>query len=221
MILSDPYGNQQPLRDASGAVVLANNQFANIATDPNGGVPFNEDVPFSSAWLPFGLANTNPAIFGGPGSDQISRKENDERDMRLSFGADFTVPYLDGWEGSATYMFGQRNVVSAQTQHFSFSAVEQGLNCDQVRDAGACFNPFGAADVSPMRTPQAVADAIYTRDRVDNKDTLQTFDWSSTAPSPRVASSYQAAQSVQHSAINVVMKPMRTYLLGINSAMIA
>ncbi|MBT6481524.1 MAG: TonB-dependent receptor [Gammaproteobacteria bacterium] len=176
MILSDPYGNQQPLRDANGAVVLAGNQFANIANDPNGGVPFNEDVPFSSAWLPFGLANTNPAIFGGPDSDQISRKENDERDMRLAFGADFTVPYLDGWEGSATYMFGQRNVVSAQTQHFSFSAVEQGLNCDQVRDAGACFNPFGAADNSPMRTPQAVADAIYTRDRVDNKDTLQTFD---------------------------------------------
>lgn len=176
MILSDPYGNQQPLRDANGAVVLAGNQFANIANDPNGGVPFNEDVPFSSSWLPFGLANTNPAIFGGPDSDQISRKENDERDMRLAFGADFTVPYLDGWEGSATYMFGQRNVVSAQTQHFSFSAVEQGLNCDQVRDAGACFNPFGAADNSPMRTPQAVADAIYTRDRVDNKDTLQTFD---------------------------------------------
>ncbi len=175
MILTDPYGNQQPLRDANGSVVLAGNRFASIATDPNGGVPFNEDVPFSSAWLPFGLANTNPAIFGGPGSDQISRKENDERDMRLSFSADFTVPFLEGWEGTSTYMYGIHNVVSAQTQHFS-SAVEQGLNCDQVRDAGACFNPFGAADNSPMRTPQAVADAIYTRDRVDNKDILQTFD---------------------------------------------
>ena len=176
MIITDPYGNQQPLRDASGAVVLASNRFADISTDPNGGVPFNEDVPFSSAWLPFGLANTNPAIFGGPGSDQISRKENDERDLRLAFTADFTVPVLEGWEGTATYMYGEHHVASAQTQHFSFSAVEQGLNCDQVNDAGACFNPFGAADDSPMRTPQAVADAIYTRDRVDNKDILQTFD---------------------------------------------
>lgn len=176
MIISDPYGNQQPLRDANGAVVLASNQFANIANDPNGGVPFNEDVPFSSSWLPFGLANTNPQIFGGPGSDQISRKENDERDMRISFTADFTVPFLDGWEGTSTYLYGMRNVVSANTQAFSFSAVEQGLNCDQVNDAGACFNPFGAADDSPMRTPQAVADAIYTRDRVDHKDVLQTFD---------------------------------------------
>lgn len=176
MIISDPYGNQQPLRDANGAVVLASNQFANIANDPNGGVPFNEDVPFSSSWLPFGLANTNPQIFGGPGSDQISRKENDERDFRISFTADFTVPFLDGWEGTSTYLYGMHNEVSANTQAFSFSAVEQGLNCDQVNDADACFNPFGAADDSPMRTPQAVADAIYTRDRVDHKDVLQTFD---------------------------------------------
>jgi iron complex outermembrane receptor protein len=176
MMLADPYGNQQPQRGPNGAVVLATNQFTNIANDPNGGVPFNEDVPFSSSWLPFGLANTNPAIYGGPGSDQINRKENDERDARISFGAKFNVPYLDGWQGSADYVYGRRNVASAVTQGFSFSAVEQGLNCDQVNDAGACFNPFGAADDSAMRTPQAVADAIYTRSRLNNIDSLQTFD---------------------------------------------
>ncbi len=173
MILADPFGNQQPLRDANGAVVLATNQFASLATDPNGGVPFNEDVPFSSSYLPFGLANTLPQAFG---SDDISRKENDQRDFRVAFTADFTVPFLDGWEGTSTYMYGLHNVVSAQTQHFSFSAVEQGLNCDVVNDAAACFNPFGAADDSPFRNSQAIADAIYTRDRVDNEDVLQTFD---------------------------------------------
>jgi len=176
MMLADPYGNQQPQRGPNGAVVLATNQFANIANDPNGGVPFNEDVPFSSSWLPFGLANTNPTMYGGPGSDQINRKENDERDARLSFGAKFTVPFLEGWEGSADYVYGRRSVVSAVTQGFSLSAVTQGLNCDQVNDAGACFNPFGAADDSAMRTPQAVADAIYTRSRLNNIDSLQTFD---------------------------------------------
>ena len=62
-------------------------------------------MPFSSSYLPFGLANTLPQAFGGPGSDQISRKENDNRDTRLSFTADFTVPYLDGWKGSATYSY--------------------------------------------------------------------------------------------------------------------
>ena len=173
MILSDPFGNQQPLRNGAGAVVLANNQFANLAFDPNGGVPFNEDVPFSSQYLPFGLANTLPAAFD---SDDISRKENDERDMRLSFTADFTVPFIDGWEGTSTYSYGEHNVVSAQTQHFSFSALEQGLNCDVVNDATACYNPFAAPDVSPYRNSQAIADAIYTRDRVANKDILETFD---------------------------------------------
>ncbi|MBL4582690.1 MAG: TonB-dependent receptor [Gammaproteobacteria bacterium] len=176
MIMTDSFGNQQPFRDANGVVQLATNQFANIATDPNGGVPFNEDVPFSSSYLPFGLANTNPAAFGGPGSDQISRKENDQRDTRLSFTADFTVPYLDGWEGSATYMYGQFQDVSAQTQDFSFSALQQGLNCDVVNDTSACFNPFGATDDSPYRNSQALADAIYTRDRHELTDTLQTFD---------------------------------------------
>ena len=173
MILSDPFGNQQPLRNSAGAVVLVNNQFANLAFDPNGGVPFNEDVPFSSQYLPFGLANTLPAAFD---SDDISRKENDERDMRLSFTADFTVPFIDGWEGTSTYSYGEHNVVSAQTQHFSFSALEQGLNCDVVNDATACYNPFAAPDVSPYRNSQAIADAIYTRDRVANKDILETFD---------------------------------------------
>ena len=173
MILSDPFGNQQPLRNGAGAVVLANNQFANLAFDPNGGVPFNEDVPFSSQYLPFGLANTLPAAFY---SDDISRKENDQRDMRLSFTADFTVPFIDGWEGTSTYSYGEHNVVSAQTQHFSFSALEQGLNCDVVNDATACYNPFAAPDVSPYRNSQAIADAIYTRDRIANKDILETFD---------------------------------------------
>ena len=173
MILSDPFGNQQPLRNSAGAVVLATNQFANLAFDPNGGVPFNEDVPFSSQYLPFGLANTLPAAFD---SDDISRKENDEREMRLSFTADFTVPFIDGWEETSTYSYGEHNVVSAQTQHFSFSALEQGLNCDVVNDATACYNPFAAPDVSPYRNSQAIADAIYTRDRVANKDILETFD---------------------------------------------
>lgn len=173
MIIRDPFGNQQPMRNATGAVVLAANQFASLANDPAGGVPFNEDVPFSSVYLPFGLANTLPSAFG---SDDISRKENDERDMRLSFTADFTVPYLDGWEGSATYAYGEHNRVSAQTQHFSFSAVENGLNCDVVNDASACYNPFGATDDSPYRNSQALVDEIYTRDRVDNKDVLETFD---------------------------------------------
>ena len=46
-----------------------------------------------------------------------------------------------------------------------------------VNDATACYNPFAAPDVSPYRNSQAIADAIYTRDRVANKDILETFDF--------------------------------------------
>ena len=60
-------------------------------------------------------------------------------------GADFTVPYLEGWEGTAFYTFGQtKNDIA--NQDFSFSAVEQGLNCDVITDVESCFNPFGAID---------------------------------------------------------------------------
>lgn len=171
-IVTDPYGNQQPLRDANGVVQLAANQFANLTTDPTGGVPFNEDMSFASSWLPFGLANTLPSIFR---SDNLNRGEGDTRTGRISFTADFTVPGLDGWEGTSTYMLSLNNTVSANTQAFSFSAVEQGLNCDQVNDAASCFNPFAAVDPRYLNA-QAVADAIYTRDRLDNTDRLDTFD---------------------------------------------
>ena len=171
-IITDAYGQPQPLRDANGVVVLAANQFADLGTDPMGGVPFNEDMPFASSWLPFGLANTLPSIFR---SDNLNRSEGDTRTGRISLTADFTVPYLDGWEGTSTYMLSVNNSVSAFTQSFSFSAVEQGLNCDPINDAISCFNPFAAVE-SRFLNAQAVADAIYTRDRQDNTDTLQTFD---------------------------------------------
>ncbi|PCH61293.1 MAG: hypothetical protein COC19_04860, partial [SAR86 cluster bacterium] len=172
-IVVDGNGMAQPMRDANGVVMLAQNQFANIASDPLGGVAFNEDVALSSSWLPFGLANTLPSTYG---TDDINRKEADNRTGRLAFTADFTVPHLDGWEGTAFYTYSMNNDRSAATQMFSFSAVEQGLNCDVVNDVEACFNPFAATDPMFLNTV-AVADAIDTRERVDNVDTLQTFDF--------------------------------------------
>ena len=53
--------------------------------------------------------------------------------------------------------------------------MEQGLNCDVINDVDSCFNPFGAVD-PPFRTPQHVADAVFTRWRENNRDELQTFD---------------------------------------------
>ena len=58
----DGYGRRMPVRDANGMVPLAANRFADINTDPLGGVPFYEDVRLTQ-WLPFGkngIPNTLP-----------------------------------------------------------------------------------------------------------------------------------------------------------------
>ena len=172
-IITDQHGAAQPLRDADGVVVLATNQFADLGTDPNGGVPFNEDMAFASNWLPFGKSNTFPAAFR---SDNLNWSDYDSRSARLAFTADFTVPYLDGWEGSSSYNYAWTNRVNAYHQSFSFSAVEQGLNCDPITDAISCWNPFGTEEDSPYRNSQAIADAVYNRDRQDDVDRLWTFD---------------------------------------------
>ncbi len=170
--VTDMFGNPLPMRDANGVVMLAQNQFASLSQDPNGGVAFNEDMKFSSSYLPFGLANTLPSAFG---SDTINRKENDERDYRLSFTADFTVPFLEDWEGTSTYMYAAHHNNFGNTQAFSFSAVENGLNCDVTGDWVDCFNPFAATDPRYLNS-QEKADEIYTRQRINDWDRLQTFD---------------------------------------------
>jgi len=171
-IVTDGYGNPLPLRDANGVVVLAANQFAPLSADAAGGVPFNEDVPMSSSWLPFHKGNT---LSSRHGEDGINRADLDDRDTRLAFTADFTVPFIEGWEGTAFYTYGESKEVDVASQTFSFSAVEQGLNCDVITDVDACFNPFATDDPRYLNSV-SVADAIATRERVNNTDTLQTFD---------------------------------------------
>lgn len=173
-IVTDGFGKPLPLRGSDGNVVLANNRFASLDNDPLGGVPFSEDVRLG-AWMPFGKpgANTQPASFAA--NDGVNMEDDDKRTMRLAFTADFTVPFLEGWEGTSYYTYGQERVRDVAQQNFSFSAVEQGLNCDVVNDVDSCYNPFAAVDPQ-LRTPQHVADAIFTQFRANDLDILQTFD---------------------------------------------
>ena len=175
-IVLDGYGRPLPMRDASGQVLFANNRFASIDNDPFGGVPFSEDVSINgSQWLPFGKpeANTIPTAMQQYG--HIQKNHGDRRALRFSTGVDFAVPMLEGWQGTANYVYSHYDNVSNSTQQFSLGAVAQGLNCDVVNDVNSCFNPFGAIDPK-FRTPQHVADAIFTQDQLDDRDELQTFD---------------------------------------------
>lgn len=175
-IILDGYGRPLPLRDAAGSIVLANNRFASINSDPTGGVPFSEDVRINgSQWLPFGKpeANTIPTAMQEFG--HIQKNRGDRRALRFATGLDFAVPLLEGWQGMTNYVYSHYDNVGKNTQQFSLGAVAQGLNCDVVNDVNHCFNPFGATDAR-FRTPQHVADAIFTQDRLSHRDTLQTFD---------------------------------------------
>jgi len=173
-IITDAYGNAQWVRDGNGQTVLAQNRYADFNADPLGGVPFYEDVRLG-AWLPFGkpAINTHPQSFQE--NDGLNMELDDRRTARFSFGADFNVPWLEGWRGKAEYTYGYYHQIDVANQDFSFSAVEQGLNCDQINDADACFNPFAAQDAR-YRNSQQVADSIFTSFRENNRDELQTFD---------------------------------------------
>lgn len=172
-IVNDGYGRPVPMRGADGNVVLAQNQFTSINNDPTGGVPFYEDVPFS-AWRTVGRSDTCPAQNASDPS--CARQDHlDNRNWRMAFDADFTVPYLEGWEGTAGYSFSRswdRNTVS---QVWNYAAIAQGLNCDVINEVNACFNPFGVTDPQ-FATAQAVMDQIGLETRRRFTDDLQTFD---------------------------------------------
>ncbi|MBL4820593.1 MAG: TonB-dependent receptor plug domain-containing protein, partial [Gammaproteobacteria bacterium] len=98
-IVTDGFGKPIALRGSNGNVLLANNQFASMTDDPLGGIAFSEDVRLG-AWTPFGKVNTNPTRFQ---NGFLNGEDDDKRTMRLAFTADFTVPYLEGWEGTSYY----------------------------------------------------------------------------------------------------------------------
>ena len=147
LFAADLNGDTLPDRDANGVVQL----------DPNG-IPFNEDVTFSG-WRPFGRSQTAPAGMNGNSSFPGFYRE---RGYRVAFDANFTVPYVDGWDGVASVMYADEHLIS-RSNNQSFSAISQGLNCDTLGPIDECFNPWAAnPDVlRPYTNSQAVADAIF------------------------------------------------------------
>lgn len=158
----DANGDGVPDRDAGGNVIRA--------ADAASGIAFNEDVRFAS-WRPWGKHGTLPSQLG---SDGATNGSGNISGFRTALTAEFTVPFLEGWDGSANYMYA-RTTNRSLANNFSLGALTKGLNCDVVNDRSSCFNPFVSTDASTLNT-QAVADSTYVQNRVDNADTLQTFD---------------------------------------------
>ena len=176
-------GNPFPAVDANGNPVLAldangdgvpdrvgGDMFGTVILDPINGIPFNEDVSFSS-WRPWAKHGTLPTIFNSDGS---SPRDGHNWGSRFSLAADFTVPFLVGWEGHTAYMWAE-SVDESKDYDGSFSGLDNGLRCDVANDRPACFSPFVAIDPADLNT-QAVADSTVNYQRDRNENELQTFD---------------------------------------------
>jgi len=160
----DANADTLPDRDANGDVIL----------DPNG-IPFNEDVTFSG-WRPFGKSQTPAAGLNSNGSFPGFYRE---RSFRVALDTNFTVPYVDGWDGVFSMMHTEEVLLSRQNNQ-SFPMISQGLSCDTLGPVDECFNPFAVnPDVlRPYTNSQAVADSIFPTQLLRNRtdSSLSTYD---------------------------------------------
>ena len=137
---------------------------------PNG-IPLNEDVrprtlrPINKTNQP--LSGHSPD-FDNLGSDL-------DTISRFTFQADFTVPFLEGWEGMASYSTNDRRREFINNQNYDITEMIRGLNCDTVNDRQSCYNPFFVTDPQNA-TASHVMDAIAARDVGSIHDTLDVVD---------------------------------------------
>jgi iron complex outermembrane recepter protein len=169
----DANGNQLYAMDANGDGVPdragGDPYGAVMRSDALNGIPFNEDVTFNS-WRPWAKHGTVPSIFNSDGS---SPRKGQDWAHRYTLQADFAVPFLNGWEGAADYMYAKSTSNDKQYEG-SLSGLKQGLNCDVANDRNACFTPFvtNAADANTV----AVADSTVNYQRGYYTNDMSTFD---------------------------------------------
>lgn len=137
---------------------------------PNG-VMLREDVQ-ARTLRPINKTHTRSS---GHTEDRDNKSNATDKNSRWSVQADFTVPFLEGWEGMANYSHAVRDFVFMSNQNYSISAMQQGLNCDVANDRDACYNPFFVVDQADNNSIQ-VMDAIAARTKEWNKRELDVID---------------------------------------------
>lgn len=139
-------------------------------TTPNG-VLLREDV-FARSLRPINKTHTTS---DGHTSDGDNLSGSSDHNSRLMLQADFTVPFLEGWEGMAAYARSKKDLRFMSNQNYSITAMKQGLNCDVLRDRDACYNPFFVVDETTNNTKD-VMNAIAARTPEYNQFWLDTVD---------------------------------------------
>lgn len=139
-------------------------------TTPNG-VLLNEDVQ-PRTLRPINKTHTRSS---GHTEDRDNKGNSTDKISRWSAQADFTVPFIDGWEGMASYTHNTRDFTFMSNQNYDITAMIQGLNCDVVNDRQSCYNPFFVTDQANNNSLQ-VMDAIAARDKEWNVSQLDVID---------------------------------------------
>lgn len=139
-------------------------------TTPNG-VLLHEDVA-PRTLRPINKSHTQSH---GHTSDMDNISGNTDHISRWTMEADFKVPFLEGWEGNASYTHNYREIRFMSNQNYDITEMIKGLNCDTVNDRDACYNPFYVTDNSTNNSIQ-VMDAIAARDKEVVEDKLDVID---------------------------------------------
>jgi iron complex outermembrane receptor protein len=177
----DSAGNQLYGVDANGDGIPDRNPGVDLNNDgwddyivsgtTNNGVPLHEDVT-ARTLRPINKTHT---ISDGHAPDGDNLGDVLDVVSRFSLQADFTVPFIDGWEGMAAYTRNTADLNYMSNQNYDITAMIQGLNCDVVNDRDACYNPFFVTDQANNNSIHVMND-IAARDTERSLDTLDTID---------------------------------------------
>ncbi len=177
----DANGNQLYGVDADGNGIPDRNPGVDLNNDGwddyivagivDNGIPLNEDVQ-TRRLRPINKTHTRSA---GHAPDGDNIQDGRYIISRYSFQADFTVPFLEGWEGMAAYTYNESDLLFTSGQNFDIEEMKKGLNCDVANDRDACYSPFMITNPADNNSLQ-VMDAIAARDTERTLDTLGTID---------------------------------------------
>ena len=142
-----------------------------ISGTANNGLPLGEDVR-PRTLRPINKTNTIPS---GHSYDYDNLADYLDTVSRVSFQADFEVPFLEGWEGMAAWTQSESTFQIMSNQNYDIEAMKKGLACDVVNDRDACYNPFFVTDPSNLTSIHVMND-IAARDTEYEYDQLTTID---------------------------------------------
>ena len=142
-----------------------------VAGTTDNGIPLNEDVQVRTL-RPINKTHT---VSAGHSADNDNIQDGRYIISRYTFQADFTVPFIEGWEGMAAYTYNESDLLYTSGQNFDIEAMKQGLSCDVANDRDACYSPFFITNPADNNSIHVMND-IAARDKEGELDTLGVVD---------------------------------------------